>query len=538
MSRKRSEEAIEAYRPRFVDGLPRQRHRRGDRARDLRQARRLLGLRVPEVARGGVRRCSPTSRPGCGAIYPAEFLCALLNAQPMGFYPPSSLVRDAQRRGVEVRPPHINDSEARCSVEDGAVRVGVGYVQSVGEEDAETRSRPASPYARSRRSCASSRGAARMRSRRSSRPAPATTGGRVASCSGVSASPPRGETSPAATASSRCRSSRPAEIPELPEQTSWERMLADYQHTSLSVGVHPLRAAAAASAGGRRDERRAAGASERRPDPARRARDRTAAPVDGERDRLHVARGRAWTGQPDRSRRRSTSVTVRSSAVSRCCSQSASSNGTIATSTCSCRSSPHSARSPAERRAKPRSREPSRAPTTSGTADRPVCDRQVSSPRHRWHPTPARRMSKRCALEPRRARPVDDSLHPRDSAVTVPGTGAVPRSVVAGVRVGPAPVGPLVDRPDVLRQVVGGVDEADVRERLREVAEQALARPGRTPPTAGRGRSRRRAAARTAPAPPRHGPSISSASTSQNEHGRNTPSPPLSPSTSFRVAVR
>ena len=35
--------------------------------------------------------------------YPAEFLCALLNAQPMGFYPPASLVRDAQRRGVEVR---------------------------------------------------------------------------------------------------------------------------------------------------------------------------------------------------------------------------------------------------------------------------------------------------------------------------------------------------------------------------------------------------------------------------------------------------
>jgi error-prone DNA polymerase len=31
-----------------------------------------------------------------------------------------------------------------------------------------------------------------------------------------------------------------SEVPELPEQTSWERMLADYKHTSLSVGVHPL----------------------------------------------------------------------------------------------------------------------------------------------------------------------------------------------------------------------------------------------------------------------------------------------------------
>ena len=39
--------------------------------------------------------------------YPAEFLAALLNAQPMGFYPPASLVRDAQRRGVRVLPPCI-----------------------------------------------------------------------------------------------------------------------------------------------------------------------------------------------------------------------------------------------------------------------------------------------------------------------------------------------------------------------------------------------------------------------------------------------
>jgi error-prone DNA polymerase len=69
--------------------------------------------------------------------YPAEFLCALLNAQPMGFYPPASLVRDAQRRGVEVLPPHINLSLAQCALEDGAVRVGLGYVQAVGESDAE-----------------------------------------------------------------------------------------------------------------------------------------------------------------------------------------------------------------------------------------------------------------------------------------------------------------------------------------------------------------------------------------------------------------
>ena len=42
--------------------------------------------------------------------YPAEFLCALLNEQPMGFYPPASLIRDAQRRGVEVRGADVNAS--------------------------------------------------------------------------------------------------------------------------------------------------------------------------------------------------------------------------------------------------------------------------------------------------------------------------------------------------------------------------------------------------------------------------------------------
>ena len=63
--------------------------------------------------------------------HPTEFLAALMNAQPMGFYPPASLVRDAQRRGVRVLPPCVNRSEATCDVQGGAVRVGLGYVRDV-----------------------------------------------------------------------------------------------------------------------------------------------------------------------------------------------------------------------------------------------------------------------------------------------------------------------------------------------------------------------------------------------------------------------
>src|SRR5438045_9217268 len=60
--------------------------------------------------------------------YPAEFLCALLNEQPMGFYSPSTLVRDGQRRGIETRPADVNVSAAKCVVEDRAVRIGIEYV--------------------------------------------------------------------------------------------------------------------------------------------------------------------------------------------------------------------------------------------------------------------------------------------------------------------------------------------------------------------------------------------------------------------------
>ena len=69
--------------------------------------------------------------------HPAAFLCALLNAQPMGFYPPASLIRDGQRRGVEVRSPDIVRSAAACRLEDEAVRIGLGYVTGLGADGAQ-----------------------------------------------------------------------------------------------------------------------------------------------------------------------------------------------------------------------------------------------------------------------------------------------------------------------------------------------------------------------------------------------------------------
>ena len=64
--------------------------------------------------------------------YPAAFYTALLNNQPMGFYHPASLVKDAQRRGVRFHPIDVQQSDWRCRVEeDGAIRLGFMYVNGL-----------------------------------------------------------------------------------------------------------------------------------------------------------------------------------------------------------------------------------------------------------------------------------------------------------------------------------------------------------------------------------------------------------------------
>jgi error-prone DNA polymerase len=66
--------------------------------------------------------------------YPAEFVCALLNNQPMGFYPPHVLTNDARRHQVRILPPDVNESGVKCSIQGNAVRTGLGYVAEAGED--------------------------------------------------------------------------------------------------------------------------------------------------------------------------------------------------------------------------------------------------------------------------------------------------------------------------------------------------------------------------------------------------------------------
>jgi error-prone DNA polymerase len=68
------------------------------------------------------------------AHYPAAFYTAMLNNQPMGFYHPATLVKDAQRHGVRFAPIDVQQSAWECRVEeDGRVRLGLMYVNGLRE---------------------------------------------------------------------------------------------------------------------------------------------------------------------------------------------------------------------------------------------------------------------------------------------------------------------------------------------------------------------------------------------------------------------
>jgi error-prone DNA polymerase len=171
--------------------------------------------------------------------YPAEFLAALLNAQPMGFYPPATLVRDAQRRGVRVLPPCIRRSEAACTVEDGAVRVGLGYVREVREEAAER-------LVAERRADGPFRDMADLAARTDLRREQLAQLVRAGACDalggarramlwelGVLARPRAG-----AAGVQMALPIPPGPAPPLPELGRFERTLTDYETTGLSTGWH------------------------------------------------------------------------------------------------------------------------------------------------------------------------------------------------------------------------------------------------------------------------------------------------------------
>jgi error-prone DNA polymerase len=80
--------------------------------------------------------------------YPAAFACGLLNSQPMGFYAPAQIVRDAKEHGVEVLPVDVNHSDWDCTLENGALRLGFRQVEGLQRDAVERleRARRTRPY--------------------------------------------------------------------------------------------------------------------------------------------------------------------------------------------------------------------------------------------------------------------------------------------------------------------------------------------------------------------------------------------------------
>jgi len=242
MSRKRSHAALEAYRGRFVEGALANGVSEETANLVYDKLVGFSGFGFPKshaAAFGLLAYQSAWLR----HHHAAEFLAALLNAQPMGFYPPASLVRDAQRRGVETLAPDVNDSAARCLVEDGRVRIGLSFISGVAEADAkaivEERERNG-PYTSIRDLV--QRTALDMKTLIES-----------GACDGFGLERrellwqlglvPRSKSVPGSGGEERQLAlplDPTTKTPELPEPTVWERMLADYRTTSLSVGVHPL----------------------------------------------------------------------------------------------------------------------------------------------------------------------------------------------------------------------------------------------------------------------------------------------------------
>jgi len=244
MSRKRSEAAIEAFRERFIEGAA----AKGVSAELANQVYDKLvgfsGFGFPKshaAAFGLLAYQSAWLR----HHYPAEFLCALLNEQPMGFYPPASLVRDAQRRDVEVRPPDLNRSEANCAVEDGAVRIGLEYVEKISEDEAKALTEERVRGGPFRSVIELAQRAALSRDGLESLIASGacdSLGDRRALLWELGLVP-RSQSVPGSGGEERQLAlplDPTADTPHLREQTEWERMLADYRRTSLSVGVHPM----------------------------------------------------------------------------------------------------------------------------------------------------------------------------------------------------------------------------------------------------------------------------------------------------------
>ena len=258
MSRKRSEEALNAYGERFVAGAVGRGVDRALAERVFEQVRGFSGFGFPKshAAAFGLLAYQST---WLRVHYGPELLCALFNEQPMGFYPPDTLTHEAQRRGIEIRPVDVNRSDVECTVEPRArskatsraccpPRPGLhqGHREGGGAGAGEPSASERGAY-RDLADLASRSGVERRRARaarlgrclRAARPRRRGRRRAATSSGGWGWRAAASECAGARTPSWRCRCRCPRS-PELRPLDSWERIVADYSSTGISLGEHPV----------------------------------------------------------------------------------------------------------------------------------------------------------------------------------------------------------------------------------------------------------------------------------------------------------
>ena len=257
MSRKRSAEAIESHHQRFVEGAmathPDVTAEQAEAVFTMVSGFSGFGFPKAHGAAFGLLAYQST---WLRVHYGPEFLCALLDEQPMGFYPPDALVHEAQRRGITVRAPEINASEVGCTVtnsthppapDQGAVQVGLGYVLGVRADEvaALVAARHEGGPFQSLEDLASRAGAGRAALERLawSGACDALAGGdrRVALWQLGVAKPSRPPV--------RARGREGVQLalaldlpapPKLAPLSAWDEMVADYATTGLTASTHPI----------------------------------------------------------------------------------------------------------------------------------------------------------------------------------------------------------------------------------------------------------------------------------------------------------
>src|SRR5215217_2009110 len=245
MSRKRSEAAIEAYHRRFVEGAARTHsvdEPTAERVYEMIMGFSGFGFPKAHGAAFGLLAYQST---WLRVHYGPEFLCALLNEQPMGFYPSDTLVHEAQRRGIPLHPADVNASAVTCTTDGEGVRIGLGYVSGVRTDEvaALVAAREEGGPFRSLGELASRAGAGRPALAQlawagacdSLRATDRVTRREVLWELGIAAP---GEQVPEGT-----QLALPLDVPAAPrlrELEPWEGVIADYATTGLTLGRHPM----------------------------------------------------------------------------------------------------------------------------------------------------------------------------------------------------------------------------------------------------------------------------------------------------------